>query len=251
MTSLIRRLAKKLPPNWQQEIKRWYYRYQISRNRFLTTEQEFTVLDQMVRPGDCVIDVGANVGHYTARLSALVGPRGRVIAFEPIPRTFALLASNLPYFPHPNVTLVNAAVSEKCTALGMRVPLEADGAANYYQARIIADSDAELQVLAVSIDALGLPMPVSLVKIDAEGHDFSVLRGMVSLLRRDLPTLIVEDNDPELGAYLELLGYQSERLPGSHNLLFKRAFARPVPMTCCAVTDWVINPSTDWNSGNN
>ena len=48
----------------------------------------------MVSPRDWIVDVGANVGHYTKRLSELVGPKGRVIAFEPILETFSILSES-------------------------------------------------------------------------------------------------------------------------------------------------------------
>ena len=214
----LRKLAKRLPSRWQLELKRWFYRRQILRGRFQTTEKEFLALDKMVHRGEWVLDVGANVGHYTARLSALVGPEGRVIAFEPIPQTFALLASNMPYFPYPNVTLLNVALSAEPGNLRMEIPVESDGTANYYQASIT--DDGTVGVLGITSDALELPRRIALVKIDAEGHELLVLRGMGRLLERDHPVLIVEDNDTSVREYLEKFGYTSERLPESHNLIF-------------------------------
>ena len=214
----LRKLAKRLPSRWQLELKRWFYRRQILGGRFQTTEKEFLALDQMVHRGDWILDVGANVGHYTARLSALVGPEGRVIAFEPIPHTFALLASNMPYFPYPNVTLLNVALSSEPGNLRMDIPVESDGTANYYQASIT--EDGTIGVLGITVDTLNLPRRVALVKIDAEGHELLVLRGMARLLDRDHPILIVEDNDPSVPEYLERFSYMVERLPGSHNLIF-------------------------------
>ena len=226
----LRKLAKSLPSPWQLELKRWLYRRQILGGRFETTEKEFFALDQMVHRGDWVLDVGANVGHYTARLSALVGPEGRVIAFEPIPHTFALLASNMPYFPYPNVTLLNVALSAEPGNLRMDIPLESDGTANYYQASLT--EEGAVGVLGITADALDLPRRVALVKIDAEGHELPILRGMTRLLERDHPVMIVEDNDSAVPQYLETLGYVSERLPTSHNLIFtaREAFGTEVPL---------------------
>ncbi|MDX2502910.1 MAG: hypothetical protein QNL62_00330, partial [Gammaproteobacteria bacterium] len=87
MRDIVKRLASKLPKRIQQELKRRYFSYQIRNNKFETNEQEFACLDQWVGESDWVIDVGANIGHYTKRLSELVGGKGRVLAFEPIPDT--------------------------------------------------------------------------------------------------------------------------------------------------------------------
>jgi hypothetical protein len=58
-----------------------------------------------------------------------------------------------------------------------------------------------------------------LAKIDVEGHELPVLRGMRALLERDHPVLIVETSSQETIELLHGLGYATERLPGSSNLL--------------------------------
>ncbi len=101
LKSGMKRAAAALPLAWQQELKRLHYRRQISRGTFATDEPEYAILDSLVLPGSLVIDVGANVGHYTKKLSDLAGSRGRVIAFEPVPDTFSLLAANVALFQFP------------------------------------------------------------------------------------------------------------------------------------------------------
>ena len=63
---------------------------------------------EIVTPGMTVVDVGAHIGYYTTQFARLVGPEGRVIAFEPHPGNFELLAHNLARCR--NVTLLNQAV---------------------------------------------------------------------------------------------------------------------------------------------
>ena len=58
------------------------------------------------------MDVGASVGYYTLLLARLVGPSGRVYAFEPIPRDFAILKRNVKANGYQNVVLENRAVSD-------------------------------------------------------------------------------------------------------------------------------------------
>jgi hypothetical protein len=54
----------------------------------------------IISKGDVVIDAGANVGYFTMLFSDLVGPYGRVHAFEPVPATFSILSRNLQRFPY-------------------------------------------------------------------------------------------------------------------------------------------------------
>jgi hypothetical protein len=85
----------------------------------------------------------------------------------------------------------------------------------------LGEGAMDVQVLTLAVDGFRIPQPIKLVKIDAEGHEVSVLRGMVELLRRDHPDLIVEDNSPEIEPYLTGLGYTAERLAGSSNAIFR------------------------------
>jgi FkbM family methyltransferase len=218
--SLFKRLAARLPQSWQEELKRHHFRRQIKRNRFHTAEPEFGLLPELVMPGDLVLDIGANIGHYTKRMSDLAGPRGRVIAFEPVPDTFAVLCANVQAFRHRNVTLVNAAVSRECGLVRMAIPRFGSGLKNYYQARIVATADADdaVSAVTVSIDSLTL-QKVALVKVDVEEHEEQALEGMAALLARDHPALIIETDSTTVHDTLVGMGYSPDRLPGSPNLL--------------------------------
>ena len=95
MKELMKSIAARLPKKLQQSMKRRYFALQIRRGLFRTEEPEFNLASEILREGDWVLDVGANIGHYTVRFSELVGDKGRVIAFEPVPDTFEILSSNV------------------------------------------------------------------------------------------------------------------------------------------------------------
>ena len=143
------------------------------------------------------------------------------MAFEPIPTTFCLLSANTRLFKFGNVSLFNMAVSDKLDVLGMSVPKFDSGLNNYYQAHITDDSEADFSILAFPIDNLDIEQKVTLVKIDAEGHEESVLEGMSSLINRHHPTLIIETVSEQTDAKLRGLGYKPEKLSGSPNTLYK------------------------------
>lgn len=219
--SLPKYLVSKMPQGWQSEMKRMRFARQISNNSFLTEEPEYELLDTLVKKGDWVVDVGANVGHYTKRLSELVGAEGRVIAFEPVPETFALLSSNVQHFAHKNVTLINAAVSEKMDIAGISIPTFSSGLVNYYEAEVGGVQEGELSVLALTLDSLLASAPVALMKIDVEGHEAQALAGMKNIIESSRPTIILETRNQEIIDQINALGYNSERLTDSPNVLFR------------------------------
>src|ERR1035437_10176539 len=74
------------------------------------SDAELDVMRKTVKPGDTVLDVGANVGALTVPMAQMVGPSGKVIAWEPQPETFALLKKNIEQNDLNNVTM------RKCAA---------------------------------------------------------------------------------------------------------------------------------------
>ena len=224
MINIFKTISSKLPKSYQQELKRILFSRQIRMRTFKSEEKEYYLLDRWVKKGDWVIDIGANVGHYTIKLSDIVGKTGRVIAFEPIPETFELLAANTARLSFKNVTLLNVGASSSTCLHGMALPKFDTGLDNYYMAQITTDNPS-IEILCLSVDSLNLSNPVGLIKIDAEGHDLQVLKGMESLLERDHPVLIIEEGSSEIQEYLNRFGYIFERINGSHNRVFyiKRA----------------------------
>lgn len=219
--SLLKNLAAQLPHRWQTELKRIHFRRQINRGSFVTDEPEFKILHNLINSRDWVIDIGANVGHYTKRFSELVGDHGRVIAFEPVPTTFSLLSANVQLFSHTNVSLINAAVSDKLDVVGMSMPKFSTGLTNYYEAHLSSAPDNELSVLTVSLDSFCINQQIALVKIDTEGHEAFVLAGMRKIIEASHPFLIVETGSKEVIDELTALGYVSEKLQNSPNVLFR------------------------------
>jgi FkbM family methyltransferase len=223
ITTILKKAAAGLPLRYQQELKRLHFARMIRKGTFTSAEAhdtEFDRLREWVSPGDWVVDVGANLGNYSARMSELVGDRGRVFSFEPVPETFELLTANMARLPLRNLTLLNLAASDERAVRGMAVPRMSDGAENRYMAHLTEDLDAGLAVACLPVDALDLPRRVSLIKIDVEGHELAALRGMRRLLERDRPVLIVEGRSDDVAAFLAAIGYRFEQTNFSPNRVF-------------------------------
>lgn len=215
-----------LPPSWAQAIKRMRFARMIRNRSFMSAEEhdaEFRRLHEWVSAGDWVIDVGANFGNYSARLSELVGSSGRVFSIEPVLSTFELLSSNMACLPQKNVTLFNVAVSDGAGLTGIEVPKQENGLDNPYMARLTDGPDASCTVMRMPLDALPLPQRVSLIKIDVEGHELEAVQGMQRLLARDRPLLVVEGRSPEVASVLAKFGYTFEDTPRSPNRVYRTA----------------------------
>lgn len=216
----IKRLISHLPERYQQNLKRKYYSIKIRIGKFNTDEKEYLLLDSFISHGDWVLDIGANIGHYTAKFSELVGKEGRVISIEPVPSTFKLLVSNSDYFKYSNVTLLNFCASDISRIVNMEVPTFETGLKNFYQANI-TEKKTDITSMSIPIDAIPIPHSIKLVKIDTEGHELFVIRGMHQLLLRDYPILIIEASSSIIIEHLMGIGYSMDRLEGSPNYIFQ------------------------------
>jgi len=222
----VKSVISRFPRQLQQELRRVRCRRQLRSGTFVSAEPECARLGDWVAEGDWVVDVGAHFGGYTVRLSELVGESGRVLAFEPVPETFELLAANLTFLGVRNVSLFNVAVSANSALMPLTVPQDRSGLPNSYLAGLTSasalphDPKADFNVFTLALDALVIPRRVTLIKLDVEGHEPMALRGMEQLLRRDRPRLIVECSTRDTGTFLGSLGYKHLELPHSPNQVF-------------------------------
>jgi FkbM family methyltransferase len=136
-----------------------------------------------LRPGDVAYDVGANAGFFTLLMSKLVGPAGRVHAFEPHPRNLENLHRHLALNNVANVTVHPVAVGDKTGKATFHC---SDDSATGRLAR-----GGELTVDCVALDDLDIPPP-NTVKMDIEGGEGLALCGMTRILRTARPFLVVE-----------------------------------------------------------
>lgn len=179
-------------------------------------------IEQLVQPGMTVLDVGAHVGYYAHRCARLAGPNGRVIAFEPHPRTFAVLSHNVSHLSNVTPVQVALAETEGTAALHDYLIMSASGSLHYDQAMVeqqrsqLRTSDVApriahnfpVQTYSVRtmpadacLEELGIQR-VDVVKMDIEGAEISALRGMRNtILNSPGMALIMEYNPPALKAF--------------------------------------------------
>lgn len=159
--------------------------------------------------GDVFFDIGANVGYFSQLAGSIVGPAGRVFAFEPNPTTVATFNSNMTLnSDHAHIALFEKALSDQSGAaafvavdenVGPDAPFARDSNGTLWT----DDHDTcpgihRIMVETVRLDALvaerNLPIP-KVIKIDTEGAEERILRGAGALIAPDtIPFVFCEIN---------------------------------------------------------
>lgn len=194
-----KRVAKGILPANIQLVVRKVALLASFKNGSIPMESDSQGVQFLVREGDFVIDVGANVGTYTKLLSTLVGPSGSVWAFEPLPENHSVLAFITRRLGLSNVTLWSCALSESSGRSRMEIPSFARGE-SLYDARLASSAESTLRTVEVPLATLDSLLPVSgttvgFMKIDVEGHELQCLKGSLQTLRRHRPALLIESLD--------------------------------------------------------
>jgi FkbM family methyltransferase len=143
-----------------------------------------------IRQGDTIWDVGANIGLYTEKFAEEVGPVGRVVAFEPSPNNANRLVARMQSYA--NTIIKNVALSDF------------DGKARFYSSSVdestdslfLGSSDNQKEASEVDVhcgDRYLSEFPPNCVKIDVEGFELEVVKGMEATLRSSsLRALFIE-----------------------------------------------------------
>jgi len=196
------------------------------------------LLARLLRPGGVMVDVGANRGLCTLVAARTVGKAGRVHCFEPNPRTHAQLEEHLQLNDLSNVRAVRAACwSSKGVANFYDHGQDESELSSMRPGNLGLQPTAEYQVPTVRLDeeVTGL---VDVIKIDAEGAEWEILRGADAILHADQPPHLILELSPTSSALfgyhpLEMLDWLLAEMPGAacHEITRKRI----VPMTRAAI----------------
>lgn len=156
------------------------------------------ILTLFLKPGDVFIDVGAHYGYFTLLAAKLVGDQGEVHAFEPTPRTCALLRKNTKN--KRNITVNDQAAwyqegKIRFFDLGSRYP-----AGNSYKVRPLSAQEqkrfsiVEIEVSTISLDSYCSSKKInpSFIKLDAEQAEYFILQGMKKILQEQRPVISLE-----------------------------------------------------------
>jgi FkbM family methyltransferase len=152
------------------------------------------IMQNNVKPGHCVVDVGAHIGIETLMLSQWVGAAGHVVSIEPDPSNFKALSANIRLNAVDNVQLIQAAISDNSGQLQF---VHGEGVLCHLVDNPVDPSIDPTSLITVQVHTLdelfaGKQIIIDFLKIDVEDFEVSVLRGARRLLYEQQPTIIVE-----------------------------------------------------------
>lgn len=158
---------------------------------------ETEIVRKEIKEGDVVLDIGAHIGYYTLIFARLVGEKGHIFAFEPDPNNFHILKRNVEINGYQNITLVQAAVSD------------INGSINLYQSNhnsanniigyIPSDNRKSVKVKTIRLDDYfkNYNRKINFIKIDVEGSEGKVIKGMSLTLPIDKNVKIITEFYPQ------------------------------------------------------
>lgn len=145
---------------------------------------ETELVQQEVKAGNTVLDVGAHIGYYTLIFAKLAGTQGKVFAFEPEPENFCLLQKNVRQNGYQNVALMPKAVSDKVGKASLYLSANNSGDHRICDSR---EARGTIEIETVSLDDYfkDYKRTIDFVKMDIQGAEYAALCGMTTLLETD------------------------------------------------------------------
>ena len=176
-------------------------------------ELEAKIMKEKIKVGNIVVDVGANIGLHTLNMAKIVGNTGQVFAFEPDPSNFEILRKNVKINNYQNIILEQKACADK---YGRTTLYQSDHPGMHRVFPQTKQAKGQVQVELTSLDKYfidsNLADKINFIKIDVEGLEFSVLKGMKNILKNNKKIKILFEFMPknimEAGfTPIELLNY--------------------------------------------
>jgi len=152
------------------------------------------LIAECVRPGQTVVDLGANIGFFTFQMAELVGETGRVIAVEPDPRNFRLLKKSIENAEVGNITPVMCAASNE-NKKGKLFVSDSVTANTIVEEVGYKAIDMEIVTLDSLLPELGVKR-VDFVKMDTDGSEPLAIQGMKSFIEGNSSVTILMEYSP-------------------------------------------------------
>jgi len=172
----------------------------ILRGRY--EEEEIRFVRDVLAPGDTAIDAGGHFGFFTMHMAALVGPSGKVYAFEPFDPNADLLERSIAENRFGDrIVFERAAAGAATGSATLTFPAETLNSGGAYllpAGGALLTGHRTKPVRVVALDDLPLQRPVRFIKMDVEGAEPQVIRGAARILKEDRPVILSELHPTQL-----------------------------------------------------
>ena len=164
-------------------------------NEGVWEKYETELIHSLIKPGDIVVDIGANIGYYTLIVAKLTGRSGKVYSFEPEPNNFQLLSKNINVNGYSNCTPIQKALSNKKGQMKLFLNSTNLGAHSFI------DDTSNRRSGEVNVDTIPLDVyfgsqvksnKIDFIKMDAEGAEGLVISGAKTLLKENDLKILME-----------------------------------------------------------
>jgi len=168
---------------------------------FMTGKWEAHVerlLNDRIKTGSCVMDIGANLGYFSTVMARCVGNAGHVFSFEPVPLTYRQLCIAREFNHLDQITPLNLALGDANGTAQLHFDASMMGSASMHthmSAQQPLSANVEIRRLD-DLWKLGRVTEPDLIKIDVEGHEFATFDGARELLTKARPQIVFEYNRP-------------------------------------------------------
>lgn len=178
------------------DITRWSDRASYFLGRWYDLQAQL-VLQRVLRPGDTVVDIGANRGSFSFAAASLVGQSGNVFSFEPNPAQCRIFRDEQVKNCFQNIVLHNIGLADENAMLELHVPEINSGEASFSTLKYADQSKVEVPV-RIGDEVLPQDAMPRLIKIDVEGFEVRVIKGLAQTISRARPIIMTEADDEHL-----------------------------------------------------
>lgn len=186
-------------------------------------------LKHLIRTGDTVIDIGANLGYMSVLYSKLVGDSGKVHSVEPVAPVLKVLRRNTKALKNVRIYPYALGTEEKTILLGNNTRLKQGyvGSGSHFVLDKQLTDDTEADQMFEAEMKRGSELfadlnRIDFIKCDIEGFEVVVLPEMKTLIERFKPLLLVESNTGQRGTLIDFfagMGYQAYQLDDQNRLV--------------------------------
>jgi FkbM family methyltransferase len=175
------------------------FKYNIDLKEYIDNELYFNgyfekditdIINEMTKEGMVIFDIGANTGVHVLRFASLVGPNGKVYAFEPTEFAYNRLIKNIELNDFKNIKTEKLALSEN-PSNNQNIDFRSSWNLDFLNKPITKNEIVEFTTIDNYIKDNNLNK-IDLIKIDIDGYEFLALKGGLILLEKFKPIIIIE-----------------------------------------------------------